>query len=314
MSPFFSIIIPLYNKESHILDTLKSIHNQTFIDYEIIIVNDGSTDNSWGKIKNLKHTKLIVFNNENQGVSLARNFAMKQAKGKYFAFLDADDIWENSHLQNLSHLIDSYPNCGLYCCNYNFNYGNGTIINTQFPTLPKKTNWKGVVPDFFLASLKFRIAWTSAVAIPNDTLKLIGFFDEKITLGAGEDTDYWTRIALNRPVAFTNKISVSYNVSAENRISKINTSKRNFMKLDKFYEEEKTNLSLKKFNDMCRAELAIKHKIIGDTDQFNFYITNLDINNLGWKKRLLLNFPGSILKALWKFKQWLKINKIDIHS
>jgi len=312
--PKFSVIIPLYNKEKHIAKTIKSVFNQLYFDFEIIVVNDGSTDNSLLEVSKIKSDKLIVFNNTNKGVSEARNFAMRQAKGDYFAFLDADDIWGNSHLFNLNQLINSFPNCGLYCCNYNFDYGNGSIINTKFPTLPKEKDWRGVVPDYFLASLKFRIAWTSAVAIPKNIINLIGFFDNKITLGAGEDTDFWTRIALKKRVAFTNEVSVSYNVSAENRISKINTNKRKFMKLDKFYEEEKTNLSLKKFNDLCRAELAIKHKIIGDYSQFNFYKTNLNQNNIGWKKRVLINFPGVVLRLLWKFKQWLKVNKINIHS
>lgn len=312
--PKFSIIIPLYNKEKHIKQTIKSVFNQLYSDFEIIVVNDGSTDNSLKEISKIKHDKLIVFNNTNKGVSEARNFAMRQANGDYFAFLDADDIWENDHLFNLNQLIDSFPNCGLYCCNYNFDYGNNNITNTKFPILPKEVNWQGIVPDYFLASLKFRIAWTSAVAVPKDIINLIGFFDNEITLGAGEDTDYWTRIALKRTVAFTKKVSASYNVSAENRISNINTNKRKFMKLDKFYEEERTNSSLKKFNDIQRAELAIKHKIIGDKKNFDFYVTHLKYSNVGWEKLILIHSPMFTLILLWKLKQWLKTKKIEIYT
>lgn len=312
--PKFSVIIPLYNKEKSILKTINSVFNQLYTDFEIIVVNDGSTDNSFKEITKIKHDKLIAFNNTNKGVSEARNFAMQQANGDYFAFLDADDVWEKNHLLNLNNLISSFPNCGLYCCNYNFDYGNNNIISTQFPSLPKDLNWQGIVPDYFLASLKYRIAWTSAVAIPKDIINSIGFFDNKITLGAGEDTDYWTRIALKRTVAFTKKISVSYNISAENRISNINTSKRKFMKLDKFYEDEKTNLSLKKFNDIQRAELAIKHKIIGDKKSSIFYITHLKFSNIGWIKLILLHSPKFILILLWKIKQWLKTKKIEIYT
>jgi len=170
------------------------------------------------------------------------------------------------------------------------------------------------VPDYFSACLKHRIAWTSAIAIPKNTINTIGFFDEKITLGAGEDTDYWTRIALYKQVAFTKNVSATYNISANNRISNIAAGKRKFMKLDKFYEEEKVNLPLKKYNDMYRAELAIKHKIIGDYEQFIFYTENLNQDNIGWKKTILLNTPSLILRPLWKFKQWLKTYKIDIQS
>jgi len=307
--PFFSVIIPLYNKEAHILDTLKSVYEQSFTDYEIIIVNDGSTDNSWEKIKGLGNSKLKTFNNENQGVSQARNFAMKQAKGDYFAFLDADDFWENSHLQDLFDLTLNYPNCGLYCTNYIFDYGNNFIINTHFPKLPKDKTWQGIVSDFFITSTKFRIAWTSAVAIPRKTMHNIGLFD--VNFSSGQDTDYWTRIALKSNVAFTKKISAHYNVSADNRITNIIPKHRKFMTFEKFHREEQTNLSLKKFNDMCRAELAIKHKVIGDTLTYKYYKKNINLKNINWKKTLLLKLPTSLTKLLWSFKQWLKTKKID---
>jgi len=307
--PFFSVIIPLYNKEAHILDTLKSVYDQSFTDYEIIIVNDGSTDNSWEKIKDFENSKLKIFNNENQGVSQARNFAMKQAKGDYLAFLDADDFWKNSHLQDLFDLTQNYPNCGLYCTNYIFDYGNNFRISPKFPNLPADHNWSGIVSDFFLASLKFRIATTISVAIPKEVIRTIGLFDTNFT--SGQDTDYWTRIALQYPVSFVKKRSAIINVSADNRISNTHASKRRFMTFEKFSEEEKKNISLKKFNDMHRAELAIKHKIVGDTKIVDFYKSDIDYGNINWKKKLLLKLPTSILILLWKFKQWLKTKKID---
>jgi len=307
--PRFSVIIPLYNKEAHILDTLKSVFNQSFKDYEIIIVNDGSTDNSWKKIKDLENSKLITLNKENQGVSQARNFAMQQAKGDYFAFLDADDFWDNSHLQDLFDLTRNYPNCGLYCTNYIFDYGNNFVINTHFPKLPKDKSWQGIVSDFFIASTKFRVAWTSAVAIPRKTMDDIGLFDIKIS--SGQDTDYWTRIALKYNVAFTKKISARYNVSADNRITNVTPKHREFMTFEKFHKNELTNLSLKKFNDLCRAELAIKHKIIGDTLTYKYYKKDINWKNLNWKQTILLKLPPFVLKPLWVLKQWLKTKKID---
>jgi len=307
--PKFSVIIPLYNKESHISDTLTSVFSQLFTDYEVIVVNDGSTDNSWKEIKGFKNSKLKTFNNENKGVSQARNFAMQQASGDYFDFLDADDIWKNNHLLNLNQLIISFPNCGLYCCNYNIEYGNNNIVSTKFPTLPKEKDWSGIVSDFFLASLKSRIAWTSAVAIPKSIIASIGLFDPDFS--SGQDTDYWTRISLKFAVAFTKKVSVSYNTTAENRITNILPSNRKFMTFEKFHDLEKTNTSLKKFNDMNRAELAIKHKIIGDHKTSNFYISDIDDNNINWKQIILLKLPSTILKPLWIFKQWLKTIKID---
>jgi len=302
--PKFSIIIPLYNKEKHIVQTIHSVFNQRYSDFEIIIVNDGSTDNGLKEVLNIIHDKLIVFDNENKGVSEARNFAMQHANGDYFAFLDADDVWDENHLLNLNQLIDSFPNCGLYCCNYNFVYENNNIVNTNFPTLPNEKGWRGIVPDFFLASLEYRIAWTSAVAIPKKIIHSIGLFDTAFS--SGQDTDYWTRIALKYPVAFNKNVSVSYNTTAENRITNILPSDRSFMTFEKFHDIEKTNISLKKFNDMYRTELAIKHKIIGDIKTYKYYKKDIKLSNIKWEQILLLKLPSFTLKLLWKYKRWLK--------
>lgn len=310
--PFFSVIIPLYNKESHIISTVNSVLNQTFTDYEIIVVNDGSTDNGLNKVLSLKHEKIIVFNNKNNGVSKARNFAMEKANGDYFAFLDADDFWKKNHLSNLFKLITDFPKCGLYSTNYAFDYGDNYLVKTQFPTLPKSKNWRGIVPNYFINSLVNRIAWTSAVVIPKQIFNAIGGFD--INFSSGQDTDYWTRIALNYNVAFTKEVSVLYNLKAENRISNIAPSNRSFMTFEKFKDEEKTNPSLKIYNDMYRAELAIKHKIVNNTTTYKYYKSEIDYNNINWKKNLLIKLPSFILKPLWVLKQWLKTKKIEIYS
>ncbi|PHS09708.1 MAG: glycosyl transferase [Kordia sp.] len=308
--PRFSIIIPLYNKESHIIGTLDSVFKQSFTDYEIIVVNDGSTDNSLQLVSELKHKTLFVFNNKNQGVSQARNFAMQQARGEYFAFLDADDIWLTNHLEKLNKLIVTYPNSGLYCTNYIFNYNNKFKTYTYFPTLPKEKKWSGIVPDFFIDSLVFRIALTSATAIPKEIISEIGFFDTNFT--SGQDTDYWIRIALKKPVTFTKEHTVMYMAGADNRISDLSVRKRKCITFEKFKKEEKTNKSLKKFNDMCRYRLAIKYKITGDLKMYKYYKKDINLQNISWGKKIFFLIPNYILLKLWQFKQWLKIKKIDL--
>jgi len=307
--PKFSIIIPLYNKEAHIIDTLESVFKQTFTDYEVIVVNDGSTDNSLQLVTELEHGNLFIFNNNNQGVSHARNFAMLQAKGEYFAFLDADDIWLNNHLEKLNNLITTYPNSGMYCTNYIFNYNNKFNTYTYFPTIPKDKNWSGIVPDFFIDSLIYRIALTSATAIPREITSEIGFFDTNFT--SGQDTDYWIRIALKKTVAFTKEHTVMYMAGADNRISDSSVRKRRCITFEKFKDEEKTNKSLKKFNDMCRYRLAIKHKIIGDLKMYQYYKKDISLKNISWNKKIFFLIPSYILLKLWRFKQWLKTKKID---
>ena len=309
--PLFSVVIPLYNKQNHILDTVQTVLNQTFTSFEIIIIDDGSTDDSLAKVQSIKHPSIQVFHQTNKGVAAARNYGMKRAEGNYIAFLDADDVWMPNHLEELQRLINNHPNCGLYCTNYHFDYGNDFIVNTQFPELPSDPNWEGIVPHFFKASLTHRIAWTSAVAIKKEVTDSVGYFDESITLGPGEDTDYWSRIALKFPVAFTKKVSAIYKLSASNRITNIHPEHKSYMRFEHFLEAEKKNKFLKRFNDLHRADFAIKHKMCGLTDGYQYYRKDLDLNNLPFKTRLFLQCPSIILKPLWLFKQWLKTKKID---
>src|SRR5690606_12962360 len=95
---FFSIIVPLYNKEKYLKATLKSVLQQTFIDFEIIIVNDGSTDKSLEIAKSFKNERIKIYTQENQGVSAARNLGIEKSTSEYCCFLDADDVWKDNHL------------------------------------------------------------------------------------------------------------------------------------------------------------------------------------------------------------------------
>lgn len=302
--PKFSVIIPLYNKEAHIYDTLISVLNQSYNDYEIIIVNDGSTDDSLSEVQKITDSRLFVFDKNNRGVSQARNFAMQQARGDYFAFLDADDTWKINHLQNLNKLITEFQNCGMYCTNYCFDFGNNYIINTKFPTLPRIEEWSGIVPDFFEASMINRIALTSAVAIHKDVINSLGDFSPKIT--SGQDTDFWSRIALKHNIAFTKNISVTYNASATNRITDVPLQAKKLMSFDNFLEEEKSNSSLKRFNDMYRIEYALHQKMFGYSSLFEYYKKDIDYNSITLKNRILLRLPQFALISLWHCKQWVK--------
>src|SRR5688572_27202891 len=116
--PLFSVIIPLFNKAAHIENTLKSVLDQTFEEYEIIIVNDVSTDNGLEIVKNIRNSRIHIISQQNQGVSAARNKGIEHSKGKLIAFLDADDYWFPNHLEALSELHTNFPGCGIYCSRY----------------------------------------------------------------------------------------------------------------------------------------------------------------------------------------------------
>ena len=127
----FSVILPLYNKEKEIANTLKSVLNQTYKADEIIVVDDGSTDNSKEVVKKFKDVKLIE--QKNCGVSCARNRGIKEARNEYICFLDADDLWEEDFLEEIKRLIESFPQAIFYSTSHKMIDENGKVINDGLP-------------------------------------------------------------------------------------------------------------------------------------------------------------------------------------
>lgn len=113
-----SIIIPLYNKENCIKDTINSILSQNYKDFEIVVVNDGSKDNSVAVVESICDSRIRLINKENEGVSKTRNRGIKEAKGEWLLFLDADDTMENGCLQALIDLGQLYPQANVLCGNF----------------------------------------------------------------------------------------------------------------------------------------------------------------------------------------------------
>ncbi|WP_111308308.1 glycosyltransferase family 2 protein [Confluentibacter sediminis] len=113
-----SVVIPLYNKETTIIKTVSSVLNQTYTDFELIIVDDGSLDKSITLLKNTFNTNecIKIVSQKNQGVSVARNTGVENSKYNLIAFLDGDDLWEPTYLENMHNIYLKFPNAGMYCC------------------------------------------------------------------------------------------------------------------------------------------------------------------------------------------------------
>ena len=202
----FSVIIPLYNKAPYVRKALESVCAQTYRDYELIVINDGSTDNSAIVADEyLKATDSIdykIISQQNAGVSAARNNGVAQAHGEYIAFLDADDWWEPTYLERMAQLIEDYPDAGLYACNYVYYKPGKTHVALNIPTgyinYPKTYYESNAMP-----------VWTGAAMIPRKVFDEMGGFPLGIKLG--EDFLLWSKIALQYPVAFLNEPLAWYN-------------------------------------------------------------------------------------------------------
>src|SRR5690606_20104795 len=153
-----SVVIPLYNKELSVRNTINSVLDQTFKEFEVIIVNDGSTDNSLEIVQQFEDDRIRIIDKPNGGVSSARNRGIKEAKYEWITFLDADDLWEDNHLQILNDMIADYCQYKVFCTSY-------TKSNQKLP--PTQNNNVVVIEDYFKEAIQHHFFWTSVTCIHN---------------------------------------------------------------------------------------------------------------------------------------------------
>lgn len=217
--PVVSVVIPLLNKGPHIKRALRSILNQTIDDFEIIVVEGGSADNSPNVVRSFRdpRIKLISQDKRRPGVSAARNIGVNEAQSDFIAFLDADDEWTVTHLETLLRLKKNVPKAGLYCTAYRICEKNGKIRDARIGGVPPAP-WEGIIPSFFrTTALAENPSWTSVVGVRREIFQEIGGFPENAWYG--EDTYLWGLIALEYPIAFSWDIGAIYYQTAVNRLS-----------------------------------------------------------------------------------------------
>lgn len=200
--PAISVVIPLYNKADTIERALKSVLGQTDQDFEIIVVDDGSTDQSLAVVQAVPNPRLRVFHREHEGVSAARNLGISESRAEWVAFLDADDEWHTDHLETLSGLRKRYAEADVCATRYLFGVeGLGTRPAT-IRGLP--ADWRGVMSDYFsVAARSDPPLCASAVAVRREAIGAIGGFPVGVT--AGEDLLTWARLAVRGRIAYSMK-------------------------------------------------------------------------------------------------------------
>ena len=215
----FSIVTPLYNKEKYIAETIDSVLGQTFGDFEMIIVDDSSTDRSAEIVQSYNDPRIKLSSKPNEGVSSARNFGIARAKGEIVSFLDADDLWEPRYLEEIASMVEKFPDVDFFCTAYNSFIGDVKNV-VGHTNLKKFTTDEVLVTDFFAMSLKNKssIALTSAVSIKRERLlKLDKWFNEAKSMG--EDNDLWVRVALYTKVVYNNNPLMMYRLFASGGIT-----------------------------------------------------------------------------------------------
>jgi glycosyltransferase involved in cell wall biosynthesis len=201
---FFSVIIPLYNKRPFIRRAVDSVLNQTFADFELIVVDDGSTDGSAEAIQDIDDPRLHTVRQENRGVGGARNAGIVMSHGDWLAFLDADDEWLPQHLEELRLVAEMNPEVGMISTR-------GRTVTTENALLVRaRAHRQGQIikVNYFLRAGRDKgFINSSCVALRRDIVEQIGSFSKR---KAGEDIEYWVRVALRFPVAASDRVTSLY--------------------------------------------------------------------------------------------------------
>jgi glycosyltransferase involved in cell wall biosynthesis len=299
--PEFSVVISVYNKQDYIGKTLQSVMDQTFTDFEIIVVNDGSTDDSEKVILEFDDKRIKYFPQENQGAGAGRNAAIKKASGEWIALLDADDRWYPEYLAEIHRMISTYPGQYVFATAIAINKAGSTILPNYSVHNLKKDEVR--VLDFFKSSLIDSLLTSSSTVLHRKVLDEAGLYDPSIK--SGQDTDLWIRVGLKYDIVFLNKICAVYEYAYQSlsKTAKRIDDKSNF---EDYKEYEASRPEVKKFMDLNRYSLSILAKSRKDRKAFKFYTGNIDRPNLNRKQRILLNMPGWALRKLYRFKHILE--------
>ena len=207
----FSIIIPLYNKEKYIAEAINSVIKQSYPNFELIVVNDGSTDDSVSIVEKIADARVKLISIENAGVSVARNTGIKVAKYSWIALLDGDDWWAPTFLEEMVKEIAQYPNEVLFASGRSrvFETALDRYTNTLLPE-----DGKTLLLSYFKVLQNYLpLLHSSNVVIKENHFKNAGYFREGQK--QHEDHDLWMRLAIANKVVFINKNLSFYRKNAE---------------------------------------------------------------------------------------------------
>jgi len=300
----FSVVIPLYNKEKYISKAVQSVVGQTFTEFELIIVNDGSQDRSLEIIQAFTDNRIKIINQLNQGVSAARNNGVKIAKYEYIAFLDADDWWCNNFLEEMKIFIEECPEAAIYGCRY-WVVKNGI---QKYEPVGIQKNFKAGYINYFetyakTCSTPFNCSF---VVVKKNAFNNIGGFSPNLKFG--EDFHLWARLALqykvgylNKPIAFSNQ-----DVEIVNRalgIKKIYNPQNHYIfNLEFLRDEERTIPELKQLLDGLRIRSLLRYRLSGKFNQeMSHELKKVDFDKQSDYYKRIYKYPIWIIRVYFDF-------------
>lgn len=254
----FSVIMPLYNKQETVKESIQSVLLQTVKDFELIIVDDGSTDQSAERVQSLAEPRIRLWKKNNKGVSAARNYGVEKAQGDYICFLDADDLWLPNHLETLKKLIAAVPDAGLYATSFRQEDDRGIVYSPDLGTEQILE-----IEDIFQVELNQKtVLHTNSICMPKSIFIKAGGFIEGECIG--EDTSLWFRVAAYHKIAIFNEVTTVYRLKYSDAVRTSGTMNRSWSFLQ-FYEEKIKNsdlINIEKKNTIARFVNRYRHSLV----------------------------------------------------
>ena len=313
--PRFSIIVPLYNKAPYVVKTIESVLGQTFADYELIIVDNGSNDGSSEIVAKISDPRMRLQRLEqNVGVSNARNIGVQISSAPYITFLDADDWWEPTFLEEMAGLIERHSDAGIYGTGY------WIVKNGKKRLAPI-----GVEEGFSEGEINYCRVYAKTLCMPLTSISVCmprAVFDESggfpADIRLGEDFLLWVRIALKHKVVLLNKPLSNYNQDVDATFR--GTHKKSYdpdsfvtFYFEQFAEEEANSKDLKVLLDKLRVySLMTFRKDNLYPDKVMLEINKVDFNNVDFIYRFYYKAPCWMVKIYVSTMQFLSSIKRKI--
>lgn len=270
--PKVSVIIPAYNAERYICEAIESVFAQTYQDLEIIIVDDGSKDDIKQILSQYGNKIRYIYQN-NSGVSAARNRGIREARGEYIAFLDADDIWLSNKLMWQVSIAEENPEIALISTDAEFFNENGLLSPSQKPSdstqfengslrynaamanINDGTILKG---DFYKDLLLGNLIGLSTVLVRKECLSNVGFFNEALSIC--EDYELWIRIAREHSLLYLNRVTLRYRIRDDSASGELNLRYLLYQSLEVKILQNEFRDGPKKFKNLIKKMILERYK------------------------------------------------------
>jgi len=312
--PTVSVIIPAFNAEKYISETLKSLFNQTFTDFEAIVINDGSTDSTLSILKKYED-RVYLINKKNGGPASARNTGICQSRGEYICFLDSDDLWAPNKLQAQVRTMRN-SDCLM-------SYTDVEVFKTEDDY--KKAKKMGVLTCDLEGEVVKDLFWNnfivnSSVMFRKSCINVVGLLDESPLLIGVEDYDYWIRISLKGKIKHIPQVLVSYRLHNTNLLGNsydksLVLCSRLYSKLFKCFPEISNELKSDLSNSLSDLYIRYAYKNLVDLNRPLAIKKVVESLRFSWEKGLLalplilLNntSPNNWKSIIPKFELWNRI-------